>query len=253
MNAELELFHRTMDSLEKGEVRVATKENGVWTVHPEIKQIILSGFRLGVVVEMQSGLFSFFDKDTFPPRRFTADDRVRIVPGGSMVRRGAYLAPGVVVMPPSYINVGAWIGEGSMVDSNVIVGSCAQIGRHVHLGANCQVGGVLEPAGALPVIIDDEVFVGGGAGIYEGTVVGRRAVIASGVSITRSTPVYDAVNDEWIEANAQGQLHVPENAVVVSGSRQLGKRADIHVYMPVIIKYRDEKTDASVALEQALR
>lgn len=256
MTDELKIFNDTMDALEKGEIRIASKVEGKWVVDSSIKEIILSGFRLGKIVEMPDGLFSFLDKDTYPPRRFTPADGVRIVPGGSAVRRGAYLAPSVVMMPPSYVNVGAYVAEGSMIDSNVVVGSCAQIGRNVHLAANCQVGGVLEPAGALPVIIEDNAFIGGGAGIYEGTVIGEGAVIAAGVSITRGTPVYDAVNDVFITA-VDGQLLIPRNAVVVSGSRPLkgegAQRYGIQVYMPVIIKYRDDRTKASVALEEALR
>lgn len=250
-------FDKAMDALEKGTLRVAEKVDGCWKVNAEVKEIILQGFRMGKIVEMNNGLFTYLDKDTFPPRRFTPEDKVRIVPGGSAVRRGAYLAPSVVVMPPSYVNVGAWIGEGSMVDSNVIVGSCAQVGRNVHLAANSQVGGVLEPAGALPVIIEDNAFIGGGSGVYEGTVIGEGAVIAAGVSITRGTPVYDAVNDVFITAAENESLKIPANAVVVAGTRPLkGDRAHelgIQVYMPVIIKYRDSRTSVSVALEEALR
>lgn len=259
METDLRIFEETMDLLEKGELRIAEKIDGHWQVNSSIKQIILSGFRLGKIKDMSSGIFSFFDKDTFPPRRFSINDGVRIVPGGSMVRRGAYLASSVVVMPPSYINVGAYIDHGSMVDSNVIVGSCAQIGKNVHLAANSQVGGVLEPAGALPVIIEDNAFIGGGSGIYEGTIIGEGAVIASGVSITSSTPVFDAVNGTYVKNLDNGTLKIPENAVVVAGSRPLlnrhpGAREEhIHVYLPVIIKYRDDKTKASVALEDALR
>ena len=257
MDKELLEFNKTMEQLEKGEIRVAEKINGKWVVNTWVKEIILSGFRLGKLTEMSSGMFSFFDKDTFPPRRFKIEDRVRIVPGGSMVRRGAYLASSVVMMPPSYVNVGAWIGEGSMIDSNVIVGSCAQVGKNVHLGANVQIGGVLEPVGALPVIIEDDAFIGGGSGIYEGTVVSRGAVIAAGVSITRSAALYDAVNDTYISPSEEGQLIVPENAVVVSGSRPLRryncKNEGIQIYTPVIVKYRNEKTKASVALEETLR
>lgn len=257
MDNELRTFNETIDRLERGEIRVAQKVNGQWIVNTSVKDIILSGFRLGKVVDMSSGIFSFFDKDTFPPRTFTTSDSVRIVPGGTTIRRGAYLAPSVVVMPPSYVNVGAWIGEGSMVDSNVVVGSCAQIGCNVHLAANCQIGGVLEPAGALPVIVEDNAFVGGGAGVYEGTIIGRGAVLAAGVVITRSTPLYDAVNNVYITAADGKPLVVPSNAVVVKGSRPLkgesAAKEGIHVYMPVIIKYRDDKTKASVALEEALR
>lgn len=254
---DLQRFNETIDALEKGEIRVAYKTDGEWKVNSWVKDVILSGFRLGKLTEFNCGPFSYLDKDTFPPRRFSLEDCVRIVPGGSAVRRGAYLSPSVVMMPPSYVNVGAWIGEGSMVDSNVIVGSCAQIGAHVHLAANSQVGGVLEPAGALPVIIEDDAFIGGGSGIYEGTIIGKGAVIAAGVSITRSTPVYDSVNDIFITPDNGKALMIPENAVVVSGSRPLkgdnANRYGIHVYMPVIIKYRDNKTSVAIALEEALR
>lgn len=257
MSEELLRFNEVMNGLESGTLRVARKENGTWKVDAQIKEIILSGFRLGRIVDMSNGLFSFFDKDTFPPRSFSMDDGVRIVPGGSMVRRGAYLAPSVVMMPPSYVNVGAYVDEGSMIDSNVIVGSCAQIGKHVHLAANCQIGGVLEPAGALPVIIGDNVFIGGGSGVYEGTIVNDGAVIGAGVSITRSTPVFDVVNAHYITPNESGQLEIPSNAVVVAGSRPIRRKGaeeeGIHVYLPVIVKYRDDKTSAAVSLEEALR
>lgn len=254
---ELELFNKTINLLEKGELRVAIKVDGKWQVNADVKKIILSGFRLGTITDMSSGIFSFFDKNTFPPRRFTIEDKVRIVPGGSTVRRGAYLAPSVVMMPPAYVNVGAYVDEGSMIDSNVIVGSCAQIGKNVHLAANCQVGGVLEPAGALPVIIEDNAFIGGGSGIYEGTIIGERAVIAAGVSITRSSVIYDAVNDVFITSTNGEPLQVPANAVVVPGTRPCNKgnalSHGISIYTPVIIKYRDDKTSASTALEEALR
>lgn len=257
MNTELEQFNDVIRRLEAGEIRVAEKKDGRWIVNSWIKEVILSGFRIGKMKDMSDGIFSFFDKDTIPPRRFTMEDGIRIVPGGTTVRRGAYLAPSVIMMPPSFVNIGAYIGENSMVDSHAVVGSCAQVGRHVHLAATCQIGGVLEPAGALPVIVEDEAFIGGGCGIYEGTIIGERAVIASGVVITRSTPVYDAVNGCFIRPNENGQLVIPAGAVVVSGSRPMtkgpGAAEGIHVYTPVIIKYRDGKTDASVVLEDALR
>ena len=257
MNTELDQFNDVIRRLESGEIRVAEKKDGRWIVNSWIKEVILSGFRLGKMTDMSDGIFSFFDKDTIPPRRFTMEDGIRIVPGGTTVRRGAYLAPSVIMMPPSFVNIGAYIGENSMVDSHAVVGSCAQVGRHVHLAATCQIGGVLEPAGALPVIVEDEAFIGGGCGIYEGTIIGERAVIASGVVITRSTPVYDAVNCCFIRPNENGQLVIPAGAVVVSGSRPMSKgpgaAEGIQVYTPVIIKYRDGKTDASVVLEDALR
>ncbi len=257
MNNELEKFYEVLRQLEAGQIRVAEKKDGKWVVNSWIKEVILSGFRLGKTVDMSDGVFSFFDKDTIPPRRFTAADGVRIVPGGTTVRRGAYLAPSVIMMPPSYVNIGAYVDEGSMVDSHAVVGSCAQVGKHVHLAATCQIGGVLEPAGALPVIIEDDAFIGGGCGIYEGTIIGERAVIGSGVVITRGTPVFDAVNGCYIRPNEAGQLIIPAGAVVVSGTRPMtkgpGATEGIHVYTPVIIKYRDSKTDTSVTLEDALR
>lgn len=257
MEKESARFHEVIAALERGETRVAEKRNGKWVVNPEIKEVILSGFRLGKLSDMSSGVFSFFDKDTVPARKFSAEDGVRIVPGGTTVRRGAYLAPSVIVMPPSYINIGAYVDAGTMVDSHALVGSCAQVGKHVHLSAASQLGGVLEPVGALPVIIEDNVFIGGNCGIYEGTVVKENAVIATGVILNSSTAVYDAVNGGYIKAGAEGQLVIPENAVVVPGSRPVkkgpGAACGIHVYTPVIIKYRDAGTDASLELESLLR
>ena len=201
--------------------------------------------------------FSFYDKDTLPARKFTTEDGVRIVPGGSAVRTGAYLAPSVIVMPPSYINIGAYVDADTMIDSHALVGSCAQVGKHVHLSAASQLGGVLEPVGALPVIIEDNVFIGGNCGIYEGTIVKESAVIATGVIINSSTAIYDATTGKYIRANESGQMIVPEGAVVVAGSRPVtrgpGAEAGIHVYTPVIVKYRDAKTAASVVLEDILR
>lgn len=253
----LERFNAMMDSLERGEVRVADKVDGVWRVNTEVKEVILAGFKLGKMVSMGEGQFPFFDKDSFPLRRFSLSDGVRIVPGGSSIRRGAYVAPGAIVMPPSYINVGAYVGEGTMVDSHVTIGSCAQIGRNIHISAATQIGGVLEPAGAMPTIVEDGAFVGGNCGIYEGTVVSEGAVIASGVIITSSTPLFDATTGEFIPRNESGRVVVPRGAVVVSGSRPLrkGPAADsgVSLYCPVIVKYRDDKTSASVTLEDLLR
>lgn len=250
-----EKFESLLRDLESGRLRVAEKRDGQWTVNSSVKEGILEGFRLGRTVDMSVPGFSFFDKDTIPPRTFSPEDGLRIVPGGTTVRRGAYLAPGVIVMPPAYINIGAYVDSGSMVDSHAVVGSCAQVGKNVHLAATCQIGGVLEPAGALPVIIEDNAFIGGGCGIYEGTIVGEGAVIASGVVITRGTPIYDAVRSCYIRPDALGRLIVPPGAVVVSGSRPVAKAAaeGIQVYTPVILKYRDERTGASVNLEEALR
>jgi len=258
MEVTIEKFNEVIAALEKGELRVAEKVDGVWKVNAWVKEVILAGFRLGAITDMSQGQFPFFDKDTYPVRPFQATDGVRIVPGGSSIRRGAYLAPGTIVMPPAYINVGAYVGEGTMVDSHVTIGSCAQVGRNIHISAATQIGGVLEPAGALPTIIEDGAFVGGNCGIYEGTVVQEGAVIASGVIITSSTAIFDATTGEFIRRNADGRIVVPRNAVVVSGSKPVlrdGKplASGVHLYCPVIVKYRDEKTAGSVHLEDLLR
>ncbi len=258
MEVTLKEFNALMDALEKGEVRVAQKVDGVWQVNREVKEIILAGFRLGAIKEMSQGQFPFFDKDTFPVRQFKARDGVRIVPGGTSVRRGAYMAPGSIIMPPAYVNVGAYVDEGTMVDSHVTIGSCAQVGKHIHISASTQIGGVLEPAGALPTIIEDGAFIGGNCGIYEGTIVQEGAVIASGVIITSSTAIYDATKDEFIKRNADGRIVVPAGAVVVSGSKPIvrgGKplESGVHLYCPVIVKYRDSKTEGSIHLEDLLR
>ena len=255
--SELDRFFDILGRLERGEIRVAEKKGGEWVVNTWIKEVILSGFRLGKMTDMSEGRFGFFDKDTIPPQSFSLESRVRIVPGGTSVRRGAYLAPSVIVMPPAYINIGAYVGEDSMIDSHALVGSCAQVGKHVHVAAASQLGGVLEPVGALPVIIEDNVFIGGNCGIYEGTIVRQNAVIGTGVVINKSTALYDAVNGGYIRANAAGQIVVPEGAVVVAGSRPVrkgpGAEEGIQIYTPVIVKYRDSKTDASVELEDLLR
>lgn len=250
-------FEQVCDALERGELRVAEKKGGTWTVNAWIKEAILEGFRYGKMKDMSEGGFAFFDKDSLHPRTFGLEDAVRIVPGGSAVRRGAYLAPSVIMMPPSYVNIGAYVDSGSMVDSHALVGSCAQVGKNVHIAAASQLGGVLEPVGALPVIIEDNVFIGGNCGIYEGTLVRENAVIATGVVLNASTALYDAVNGRYIRSGADGRLEVPENAVVVAGSRPVrkgpGASEGIHIYTPVIVKYRDSGTDASVALESLLR
>lgn len=257
MEVSLELFEKTMADLETGKVRVAQKIDGHWQVNAEIKQIILAGFAMGRIKDMSEGQFAFFDKDTFPVREFSTENSVRIVPGGSSIRRGAYLAPGVIVMPPAYVNVGAFVDEGTMVDSHVTIGSCAQVGKHIHISAATQIGGVLEPAGALPTIIEDGAFIGGNCGIYEGTIVEEGAVIASGVIITSSTPLFDATKGEFVPKNENGRVVVPRGAVVVSGGRPVVKGpsagSGIHLYCPVIVKYRDEKTSGSVSLEELLR
>ena len=253
-------FFEFRDQLTQGKIRAAEKIRGTkdarWTVNAWVKQGILLGFRLGELADMTSGL-SFVDKDTFPARQFTVADRVRVVPGGSSVRTGAYVAPSVICMPPMFINVGAYVDEGTMVDSHALVGSCAQIGKRVHLSAAAQVGGVLEPINAAPVIIEDDVLVGGNCGIYEGTLVRARAVLGAGTILTRSTPLYDLVRGEVYRANADAPLEVPENAVVVPGSRAVKKGAaadwNLSLYTPVIVKYRDEKTDRGIELEDWLR
>lgn len=253
----LERFNEVLAALETGELRVAEKTGGEWKVNAWVKEVILAGFRLGKITDMSAGQFPFFDKDTYPVRGFRQEDGVRIVPGGTSIRRGAYLAPGAIVMPPSYINVGAYVGEGTMVDSHVTIGSCAQVGCHIHISAATQIGGVLEPAGAMPTIIEDGAFVGGNCGIYEGTIVREQAVIASGVIITASTALYDATTGEFVPRNADGRVVVPRGAVVVSGSRPVSKGpgagSGVSLYCPVIVKYRDDKTSGSVSLEELLR
>ena len=250
------IFLEFRDQLTQGKIRAAEKIDGKWRVNAWVKQGILLGFRLGALADMTAGL-SFIDKDTFPARQFTVADQVRVVPGGSSARVGAYIAPSVICMPPMFINVGAYIDEGTMVDSHALVGSCAQIGKRVHLSAAAQVGGVLEPVNAAPVIIEDDVLVGGNCGIFEGTLVRARAVLGAGTILTRSTPLYDLVKDDVYRATSDASLEVPENAVVVPGSRAVtkGKAADwnLSLYTPVIVKYRDEKTDRGIELEDWLR
>ena len=244
--------------LTRGEIRAAEKINGRWTTNAWVKQGILLGFRLGELKEMSDGdVLSFLDKDTFPARRITLADRVRVVPGGSSIREGAYVAPSVVCMPPMFINVGAYVDEGTMVDSHALVGSCAQVGKRVHLSAAAQIGGVLEPINAAPVIIEDDVLVGGNCGVFEGTLVRSRAVLGAGTILTRSTPLYDLVRGEVYRATPDHPLEVPENAVVVPGSRAVtkGKGAEwnLSLYTPVIVKYRHEKTERGIELEDWLR
>jgi 2,3,4,5-tetrahydropyridine-2-carboxylate N-succinyltransferase len=244
--------------LTRGEIRAAEKTTGHWTVNAWVKQGILLGFRIGELKEMSDGdVLSFVDKDTFPARRLALADRIRLVPGGSTIREGAYVAPSVICMPPMFINVGAYVDEGAMVDSHALVGSCAQIGKRVHLSAAAQIGGVLEPVNAAPVIIEDDVLVGGNCGVFEGTLVRTRAVLGAGTILTRSTPLYDLVRGEIYRATSDQPLEVPENAVVVPGSRAVkkGKGAEwnLSLYTPVIVKYRDEKTERGVELEEWLR
>lgn len=252
-----------LDALEQGRVRVAERAaDGKWTVHAWVKEEILALFRASPLEESSAGSLTFVDKRDIGPRSFSLADKVRVVPGGSSVRRGAYLAPGVIVMPPAYVNVGAFVDEGSMVDSHALVGSCAQIGKRVHLSAACQIGGVLEPAGARPVIIEDDAFVGGNTGVYEGVLVRRGAVLASGVILSASTVVYDVPNQRELRGSRETPLEIPENAVVVPGTRALARDgvADswamlhhVQIACAVIVKYRDGKTDRATALEEALR
>jgi len=255
-------FARLRAALSAGEVRAAEPDAAApagWRVNAWVKRGILLGFRIGETtdVSMDHGRWPFFDKDTLPLKRFDAAAGVRVVPGGSSVRDGAYIGRKVICMPPMYINIGAYVGDETLVDSHALVGSCAQIGRRVHVSAAAQIGGVLEPVGALPVIVEDDVLVGGNCGVYEGAIVKRRAVLAAGTILTRSTPIYDVPNGRIIEPQPGEPLVVPEGAVVVPGSRALtsGRAPEwgLSVAAPVIIKYRDERTDARTALEQWIR
>ncbi len=256
------LFAQFKQALNEGHIRSAEPDPSTatgWRVNAWVKKGILLGMRLGTVVDMSidPARQPFYDKATWPVKRIALDSGVRIVPGGSSVRDGCYLGKGVTCMPPMYINVGAWVGDGTMVDSHALVGSCAQIGKNCHISAAAQIGGVLEPVGAMPVIIEDDVMVGGNCGVYEGTVVKKRAVLGSGTILTRSTPVYDLVRGEILTAKGDEPLVIPEDAVVVAGSRAItqgkGKEWNISLYTPVIVKYRDSKTDARVQLEHLLR
>jgi 2,3,4,5-tetrahydropyridine-2,6-dicarboxylate N-succinyltransferase len=246
-----------LDALERGEIRAAERAtDGSWRAVPWVKRGILLGFRVGRLIEME-GTLSFVDKHTYPTRRMRVEDNVRVVPGGSSIRRGAYVAPGVVCMPPMYVNVGAYIDGGTMVDSHALVGSCAQIGKRVHISAAAQIGGVLEPVNATPVVIEDDVLVGGNCGVYEGTIVRARAVLAAGVVLTRGTPVFDLVRETVYKANGDAPLEIPEAAVVVPGTRAIksgwGAEQQLGLQAPVIVKYRDEKTDLATTLESWLR
>ncbi len=253
-------FDELKAALNEGRVRAAepdTASPAGWKVNAWVKKGILLGFRIGRIIEVPAGGFTFYDKHTLPLRRIPANQNVRIVPGGSSVRDGCYIGKNVTCMPPMYINVGAYVGDGSLIDSHALVGSCAQIGKRVHLSAAAQIGGVLEPVGALPVIIEDEVLVGGNCGVYEGTIVGQGAVLAAGTILTGSTPVYDLVRDAVYRREGERPLQIPPGAVVVSGARAVtqarGKELGLSLYTPVIIKYRDEKTDQAVRLEELLR
>ena len=257
-DAARKVHQKLLDRLNTGEVRSASRnEDGEWQAHSWVKEGILLGFRLGAMTVYSSGGFSFFDKDTYPLKPVSPGDNVRIVPGGSAIRTGSYVASGVICMPPMYINVGAYVDEGTMVDSHALVGSCAQIGRNVHLSAAVQIGGVLEPVGARPVIIEDDAFIGGGCGIYEGCLVREGAVLAPGVQLTASTRLFDLVNETVIQGEGNSPLEVPEGAVMVPGSRpasgDFAEQHDLQLYAPIIVKYRDRKTAASTVLEDALR
>jgi 2,3,4,5-tetrahydropyridine-2-carboxylate N-succinyltransferase len=262
--AAMECFLALRDALERGELRSASPDTASptgWRVNTWVKKGILLGFRIGVLQDFLAGALSFVDKHTYPVRHFTADEGIRVVMGGSSIRAGAYIARGVVCVPPMYINTGSWVDEGTMVDSHALVGSCAQIGKRVHLSAAAQIGGVLEPINASPVIIEDDVLVGGNCGVYEGTIVRTGAVLAPGTILTRGTPVFDLVNGATIKATTDTPLIIPPNAVVVPGSRAVAKGKGhanseawgLSLYAPVIVKYRDEKTDLSTALEDLLR
>jgi 2,3,4,5-tetrahydropyridine-2-carboxylate N-succinyltransferase len=253
------LFDEFKIALNRGEVRAAERaSDGSWSVNSWVKQGILLGFRMGQLVDMSaSSVLRFFDKETYRTRPTTLNENIRIVPGGSSIREGAYIASGVVCMPPMYVNVGAYVDEGTMIDSHALVGSCAQIGKRVHLSAAAQIGGVLEPVGAVPVIIEDDVLVGGGCGVYEGTIVRERAVLAAGTILTGSTPVYDLAREKIYQRTAESPLEIPAGAVVVPGARnvrgEIGRNWGLSLYAPVIVKYRDERTDAAVQLEDYLR
>ena len=259
-DSDFALFDQFKAALNRGEVRAAERDaSGQWQTNAWVKRGILLGFRMGSIVEMTppGAPLQFLDKNTYPIRTFSTDDRVRIVPGGSSIRDGAYIAPGVVCMPPMFVNAGAYVDEGTMIDSHALVGSCAQIGKRVHLSAAAQIGGVLEPAGAMPVIIEDDVIVGGNCGVYEGAIVRERAVLASGTIITGSTPVFDLVREKIYRRVGDVPLEIPSGAVVVPGARAINtekaREWGLSLYAPVIVKYRDEKTDASTQLEEALR
>lgn len=258
-DAIAEFAESLLDALERGIIRAAEPtDDGSWRVNEWVKRGILLLFRFGRVVATDFFGERFFDKHTVPPQRLTLDRGIRIVPGGSAIRRGAYVAPGVICMPPMYINIGAYIGEGTMVDSHALVGSCAQIGARVHVSAGAQIGGVLEPSSARPVIVEDDAFIGGNVGIFEGVLVRSRAVIGAGVQLTASIPVFDLVRERLIRADAEGCLEIPAGAVVVAGTRTLAdssfaREHGLGLACALIVKYRDDRTDARTALESALR
>jgi len=259
--ADREVFDEFKTKLNRGEVRAAERDgNGTWRANQWVKRGILAGFRMGAIVDLSpddKAGFRFFDKDTYPLRATGHDERIRIVPGGTSIRDGAHLASGVVVMPPAYVNVGAFVDEGTMIDSHALVGSCAQVGKRVHLSAAAQIGGVLEPVGAVPVIVEDDCLIGGGCGVYEGTIVRQKAILAAGTILTGSTPVYDLVREKVYRREADKPLEIPSGAVVVPGARAVksawGREHNLSLYAPVIVKYRDARTDAAAQLEDYLR
>ncbi len=262
LDEHFRLFQSFKDELNAGRIRSAEPDPSTrtgWRVNAWVKKGILLGFRMGALADMSvdRARQPFFDKSTWPVKQLTCADGVRIVPGGSSIRDGCYTGRGVTCMPPMYINAGSYVGDGAMIDSHALVGSCAQVGRNCHISAAAQIGGVLEPIGALPVIIEDEVLVGGNCGVYEGTVVKRRAVLGTGTILNRSTPVYDLVREQVYSATDDEPLVIPEEAVVVAGSRAVtrgrGKEWGISLYTPVIVKYRDARTDAKLQLEDLLR
>jgi 2,3,4,5-tetrahydropyridine-2-carboxylate N-succinyltransferase len=258
--SDLAVFDQFKAALNRGEIRAAERDaRGKWQPNAWVKRGILLGFRMGAITDMSptDRSLQFLDKNTYPVRKFSPQDGVRIVPGGSSIRDGAYIAPGVVCMPPMFVNAGAYVDEGTMIDSHALVGSCAQVGKRVHISAGAQIGGVLEPAGAMPVIIEDDAIIGGNCGVYEGAIVHERAVLAPGTIITGSTPVFDLIRNVVYRRRDNLSLEIPAGAVVVPGSRALstkqGREWNLSLYAPVIVKYRDEKTDAATQLEDLLR
>ncbi len=253
-HADRQLIATYLEALNTGSVRACERQGDNWIVNSWVKMGILCAFRMGKLTRFGwSNRKPFFDKDTLPERHFQLQDQVRIVPGGTSARNGCFIAPTVTIMPPAFINVGAYVDTGSLIDSHALVGSCAQIGKNVHLSAGAMIGGVIEPIGSRPVIVEDDVFIGGNSGIYEGILIKSRAVIASGVIITASTPVFDAVNNRFLTQDNEGAIIIPSGAVVIAGSRRLRSNPHFQVYCPIIVKYRDNKTDKSVRLELDIR
>lgn len=252
-NKDRQIFNEFKQNLSDGKIRAATKMNDNWQVNHWVKRGILIGFKMGNLKRYHYGRNKIFiDKDTYPEKKIKKTDNIRIVPGGSSIRDGAFLSESIIIMPPAYVNVGAYIDRGCLIDSHALVGSCAQIGKNVHLSAASQLGGVIEPIGAKPVIIEDDVFIGGNCGIYEGVVVRKKAILAAGVILTSSTPVFDATKDKFIDFTSSG-VKIPEKAVVVAGSRPLKSNNNINIYCPVIVKYRDKKSEKSVNIEDIIR